>query len=330
MPIYLFWGEDDFAIAKAAHQLQQGVLDPNWSQFNYDKIPGDRADAAIEALNQAMTPVFGMGGRLVWLGDTNICQHCPEYLLSELKRTLPAIPETSHLLFTTSKKPDRRIKSTQLLQKYAEVREFSLIPPWKTEALLNRVQQVSKEVGVNLTPAAAQLLAESVGNNTRQLWNELEKLSIYGKTRTKPLAPDEISALVNSNTQNSLQLAAAIRSGNQGRALRLVADLINLNEPALRIVATLVGQFRTWAMVKLMMEEGIRDEKAIATAAEVGNPKRIYFLRKEVHSLYSGQLLSTLPVLLELEFSLKRGAEPLSTLQTKIIELCRLFDTPRF
>ena len=324
MPLYLFWGEDDFALVQAVDSLRQAVLDPTWTQFNFDKISGGVADATVDALNQAMTPAFGSGGRLVWLVDTTVCQQCSEELLSQLERTLPNIPQTSHLLITTSKKPDRRLKSTKLLQKYAQIREFPLIPPWKTEELDKRVQQVAAEVGVKLTPAAVKLLAESVGNNTRQLWNELEKLSIYGHNQTKPLDAKVIAILVNANTQNSLQLATAIRTGNQTEALQLVVQLINRNEPALRIVATLVGQFRTWIVVKLMIERG-DDEKAIALAAEVGNPKRIYFLRKEVNSLSSQQLLATLPILLELELSLKQGAEPLSTLQTKIIELCQLF-----
>ena len=323
MPLYLFWGEDDFALIQAVDSLRQAVLDPTWTQFNFDKISGSVADA-IDGLNQAMTPAFGSGGRLVWLFDTMICQQCSEEILSQLERTLPNIPQTSHLLFTTSKKPDRRLKSTKLLQKYAQIREFSLIPPWKTEELDKRVQQVAAQAGVKLTTAAVKLLAESVGNNTRQLWNELEKLSIYGHNQTKPLDAEVITTLVNANTQNSLQLAAAIRTGNQTEALQLVAELINRNEPALRIVATLVGQFRTWIVVKLMIERG-DDEKAIALAAEVGNPKRIYFLRKEVNSLSSQQLLAALPVLLEIELSLKQGAEPLSTLQTKVIELCQLF-----
>jgi DNA polymerase-3 subunit delta len=73
-----------------------------------------------------------------------------------------------------------------------------------------------------------------------------------------------------------------------------------------------------------MVNEGERDSKAIAAAAEVSNPKRIYFLTREVQSLSLTQLTSTLRVLLELEVSLKRGADPLSTLQTKVIELCQI------
>ena len=323
MPAYLFWGEDDFAIARAVTKLQEKVLDPNWLQFNYHQLPGDRAESIQEGLNQTMTPVFGMGERLVWLKDTNIFQQCPPDLLTELERTLPVIPTTSHLLFTSPKKPDRRLKSTKLAKQFIIEKEFSLIPPWQTEQLQNRVRQVAKELELKLTPQAIELLAESVGNNTRQLWNELEKLSIYSH---QTLDHHLVASLVVCNTQNSLQLAAALRDADGAKALALVSDLINRNEPPLKIVATLIGQFRTWTMVKLMEETGEKERKAIAQVAEVGNPYRIDHLRRELKSLDSKQLLASLPILLELEYSLKKGAEPISTLQTKALEICQLFN----
>ncbi len=323
MTIYLYWGEDDFAMTQAVNELRKAVLDPSWVSFNYDKISPDQPDAVIQAMNQAMTPPFGMGGRLVWLVDTTVCQQCSENLLAELERTLPAIPQESVLLLTTPNRPDGRLKSTKLLQKYAHIRELSLIPPWQTEQLVQQVHSCSKKAGVKLTGAGAELLAESVGNDTRQLYNELEKLRLYAGDSAKPLDESIVAMLVTANTQNSLQLAAAIRQRDGAKALELVADLINKNEPALRIVATLIGQFRTWLWVKLMVTQGERDPKAIAAAAEVSNPKRIYFLTKEVQSLSLHQLTSTLRVLLELEVTLKRGADPLSTLQTKVIELCQ-------
>jgi DNA polymerase-3 subunit delta len=325
MPVYLFWGDDDFAIAQAVEQLHKSVLDSHWVQFNYDKIPGEQADATIVALNQAMTPVFGVGGRLVWVNESTLCQHCSDSLLAELQRTLGVIPESSHLLLTSSKKPDGRLKSTKFLQKYADIREFSLIPPWKTEEILQNVQKLAQSLGVKLTPQAEQLLAESVGNHTRQLANELEKLSLYQSDQSQALDVDTVAALVNANTQSSLKLATAMLQGNQSLALGLVSDLINRNEPALKIVATLVGQFRTWTIIKLMLEAGEKDEKAMASAAEIANPKRIYFLRQEVQSLSSQHFLLALPLLNELEFNLKRGMEPLANLQIKMIEICHIF-----
>lgn len=325
MPIYLYWGEDDFAIAQAVKQLQQKILDPNWTQFNYDKISGDQPESMIDGLNQVMTPAFGMGERLVHITETTICQQCSDTLLKELERTLPVIPTNSHLLLTSSKKPDGRLKSSKLLQKHAQVQEFSLIPPWQTDLIVQQVQKFAQQFQLQLKPKAAELLAEAVGNDSRQLWNELEKLSIFISNKTKPIEETDIAHLVVANSQNSLQLATAIRQGKTSLALNLVQNLINHNEPALRICATLVGQFRTWAIIKLLIEEGEKDDQIIAKTADISNPKRIYFLKKEVNHLQAAKLLATLPLLLDLEVTLKRGGDPLATLETKVIELSSQF-----
>lgn len=325
MPIYFYWGDDDFAMDKAVAALRDRVLDPDWASFNYEKISPDTPDAIIQGLNQSMTPPFGSGSRLVWLVDTTICHHCSADILAELERTLTAIPESTVLLLTTGSKPDGRLKSTKLLQKYAQVQEFSRIPPWQQDQLEKAVVKVAQEMGVKLTDASVGILTESVGNETRLLYSEIEKLQLYVGTGKNRLLSDEIvSTLVTSNAANSLKLANAILHGDTSRALTLISDLIDRNEPALKIVATLTGQFRTWLWVKVMISAGERDEKAIAQAAEIGNPKRIYFLRQEVKAITQGQLQKTLSILLDLEVSLKRGAEELSTLQTKAIELCQV------
>jgi DNA polymerase-3 subunit delta len=320
MPVYLFWGEDDWAIAKAVKKLVATIIDPEWKDFNYHK-----AETVIEALDQVMTPAFGLGERLVWLDKTSICQNCPENILGELTKTLPVIPATNHLLLTSDSKPDRRLKSTKLLEKYAEIKEFSLIPPWNTEELQQKIRELAQEVGVKLTHDAIELLADSVGNNTRQIWQELEKLSLIALSYPQPLETEIVASLVNVSNRNSLQLATAIRLGKIEKAIGIVSELINQNEPALKIVATLVGQFRTWTIVKLMLEQGEREEKTIASIAEISNPKRIYFLRQEVNSLSSKQLLASLSLLAELEYNLKRGSEPLATLEVAIIQLCAQF-----
>jgi DNA polymerase-3 subunit delta len=325
MAIYFFWGEDDFALGQAVAALRDRTVDPDWASFNYDKLPADQADAVVQGLNLAMTPVFGSGSRLVWLADTTVAQRCPDDLLGELERTLPVLPETTVLLFTSTSKMDGRLKSTKLLQKVGEIREFSPISPWKTDLLVQNVRQVAQSVGVKLTSGAIELLAEAVGNNSRQLYSELEKLRLYVGSSQEPVNDAAVTNLVTAHTQNSLQLAAAIRQGDTARSLTLVADLFSRNEPALRIVATLVGQFRTRLWIKLLMEAGERDEREIARLAEIGNPKQVYFLQKEVKPLRLASLQQTLPILMELEFGLKFGADPLELMQMKVMELCQLY-----
>ena len=324
MPIYVYWGEDDFAMEKAIVILRERVLDPLWTSFNYTSFPPEPADSIVQALNQVMTPPFGGGGRFVWLVNTTISQNCPDHILAELQRTVKVIPPDSTLLLTSRNKPDERLKSTKLLKQFATFCEFPLIPPWKTELLVQSVQQAAQTLGLKLNPLVVELLAESVGNDTRLLYNELEKLSLYTQNSRKPLDVNIVSELVRNTTQNTLQLATAIRTGDTPKALGILNDLSNSAEPGLRIVATLIGQFRTWLLVKMMMETGERNPQAIAQFAEITNPKRIYFIQQEVKSLPLKQLILALPMLLELEVSLKQGASETSTLQTKVIEMCQI------
>lgn len=325
MTIILYWGDDDFAIARAVTAIRQSAIDPAWASFNYEKILPERENAVATALDTAMTPPFGSGKRLVWLADTTLTQQCSEEVLTELERTLPQLPTTTILLLTSKNKPDGRLKATKTIQKYAKIQEFSLIPPWKTEELHQRVQIVATELGIKLTPDAVQLLTEAIGNQTRQLYLELEKLQLLAGDAEREIDRPMVASIVVANTQNSLQLAIAIRQGDVGAALQTIADLINLNEPALKIVATLVGQFRTWLWVKLLLEAGERDEKVIAVAAGITNPKRLFFIKQELQQTTADRLVATLPKLLDLEYSLKRGGEPISTLQTHAIELCQIF-----
>ncbi len=322
MPVYFFWGEDEYRLTQAVSELRKTVIDPVWGEFNEDIIAGEKPEAVMEAINQALTPPLGGGGRLVWVQQTTIGQQCSDELLSELQRSLPQLPDTSHLLFTSDKKPDGRLKVTKLLKEYATIQEFSLIPPWKTEQLLAQVETMAHQKGVSLTTSAKQQLVNAIGNDTRLLAQELEKLSLY--PQDDPLDESAIAQLVSGNTHHSLQLAKTIRDGDTNQALTLLNDLLNRNEPALKIVAVLVGQFRTWFWVKLMLEKGERDQKVIAQAAEVHNPKRVYFLRQEVQGISLQQFVRLFPILLQLEAALKQGENPQMILETKLVELCKI------
>lgn len=325
MPTYYFWGDDDFQLQGAVRQLRQKTLEADWASFNYDIIPPDQADGPIQALNQAMTPPFGLGQRLVWLQNTSLGQRCPDEVLGEFERTLPSLPDTTVLLLTSHTKPDGRSKFTKLLKKHGKVQEFTTIPPWKTDAIRQQIEAIARDRQVALAPKTLDLLVEAVGSDSRQLHLELEKLSLYWNNPQQPIPPEVAAELVTVSTQSSLKLAAAIKQADLDTALTLIDDLLNRNEPALRIVATLVSQFRLWLWIKLLAEQRGQSDADMAAAAEVANPKRIYFLKQEVRSLRLGSLQRSLPLLLELEFDLKSGKDERATLQTKIIELCQGF-----
>ncbi len=319
MPLYFYWGEDSYQLQQAVNQLRDRVLDPDWIAFNYDRFP---ADATIAGLNQAMTPPMGAGDRFVWLQETTLVQQCPDPIWQELERTLKALPETTHLLLTLTGKPDGRLKSTKRIKQTATVKEFSLLPPWDTDGILKQVKAAASEQKLNLSDQAAELLAEAVGNDSRKLNMELEKLALLqGDQSGEAITPIMVQQLVPASAYNSFQLAGSLLKRDLNRALDILTHLLDQNEPALKIVAVLVGQFRTWLWVKLMIEQGERNPKMIAQMAEIGNPNRVYFLQKEVQSISSHRLYQSLNVLLDLELMLKTGRPERESFQTALIQI---------
>jgi DNA polymerase-3 subunit delta len=92
-----------------------------------------------------------------------------------------------------------------------------------------------------------------------------------------------------------------------------VDALLAANEPALRIIASLSSQIRGWLWVALLDAQGEQDVATIAKAAGIGNPKRIYVLRKQLRGRSTDHLLRLLRQLLEAEAALKRGGDPAET-----------------
>ncbi len=324
MPTHFYWGNDEYCLSQAVERLRAKVVDGSWQDFNFTKILCLSDAQIIEGLTVAMTSPFGNGGRLTWLMDCPIGKKCTDTVLTQLDRCVKSLPEECHLLLTHPEKPDSRLKSTKLLQQYGDIQEFSLIPAWQQEAILALVDQGVRAADLPIGGDGVAFLAEAIGNDTRRLEQEIKKIKLWLGDSKIPPTLAELAQLVPSSAHNSLQLGQAIRSGDTDRALVLLGELLSNNEPGIRIVATLSGQFRTWLQVKALQESGEKDDKVIAQFTELGNPKRVYFLKKEVQSLRARQLFQGLEILLELEANLKRGAEEVSTMQTALIRLCQL------
>ncbi len=153
----------------------------------------------------------------------------------------------------------------------------------------------------------SKYLAEAIGNDMTRAATELRKLYIYGKGKQLELA--EVKELVPCQTQNSLQLASAIRQGESNQVLHLLNDLLSRSEPLMVIVATLLTQFRTWLWVKSAIVSGVKKDSELAQLCNISNPNRIYYLRHEVANTSINALAKAVTMMLDLEMSIKRGAD---------------------
>jgi DNA polymerase-3 subunit delta len=316
MPIHLLWGDDEAARQRALDALVEKLVDPAWSAINLSRLDGNDLAQAAQALSEARTPPFGAGARLVLLQRSPFCQQCPAELGQQLEASLALIPPDCHLVLVQSAKPDGRLRTTKALQALvksgqASERSFQLPAVWDGAGQLELVQRTASEMGLKLAPAAAEALAEAIGSDSARLASELEKLSLHAGGGSagagRPITAEAVRALVGGVSTSSLAVGDALLAGRPADAIALVDALLAANEPALRIVAALSSQIRGWLWVALLDQAGQQDVNAIAKAAGIGNPKRIYVMRKQIRGQRPASFLRLLSQLLEVEAALKRG-----------------------
>lgn len=314
MPIHLFWGDDEAARGRAVEALIEQHTDPAWQSINLSRLDGSDPAQASQALAEARTPPFGAGDRVVVLQRSPFCNQCPAELADQLEAALPLIAEGCHLVLVNPAKPDARLRSTKRLQgltKAGQMQERSFVLPavWDGGGQLELVQRTAADLNLQIDRAAAEALCEAIGSDSARLASELEKLALYVGPG-QPINGAAVAALVGSQAANALQVGDALLAGQPAQAVALVDALLAANEPALRIVATLCGQIRGWLWVSLLDQQGETDVNAIAKAAGIGNPKRIYVMRKQIRGRPPARFLLLLRQLLEVEAALKRGSEP--------------------
>ena len=318
MPIHLFWGDDEAARNRAVEALIDARLDPSWAAINLSRLDGNDPAQAVQALEEARTPPFGSGARVVVLQRSPFCNQCPAELAAQLDANLALINPDCHLLLVSSGKPDARLRTTKALQQLvkegrASEQSFALPPIWDGAGQVQLVTRTATDLGLTLEPAAAEALAEAIGSDSARLASELEKLSLYVSSRNNNAAPitlEAVQALVGGRSTSALAVGDALLAGRPADAIALTDALLEANEPALRIVASLSSQIRGWLWVALLERSGERDPAVIAKAAGIGNPKRIYVMRKQIQGRTPEQMLKLLGQLLEVEAALKRGADP--------------------
>ena len=314
MPIHLYWGDDEAARSRAVDGLVGQLVDPAWASINLSRLDGNDTSQALQALEEARTPPFGAGARLVLLQRSPFCSPGPAELAERLEASLTLIPETCHLVLVSPGKPDARLRSTKALRKVAEEKSFLLPAIWDGEGQVDLVQRTAAELGLRLEPAAAEALAEAIGSDSARLASELEKLALYATAPESgppaPITAAAVEALVGGRSTSALAVGEALLAGQGAEAIARADALLAANETALRIVAALTSQIRGGLWVSLLEQQGEQDTAVVAKAAGIANPKRIYVMRKQLRGRRPGHLLTLLTQVLEVEAALKRGAEP--------------------
>ena len=331
MPIQIIWGNDLNSCNKFIQKLIDTKVSKTWGEINVSYLNGDDDSQVNKAFDEILTPPLGDGSRVVVLKNNPIFSNKKEELSIKFEKIFQDIPNNTYFILQNIKKPDSRLKSTKFIQtliknNLANERSYSLPDIWDYEGQKKYLEIAANSMNITLEKGTAELIIDSIGNDSFSLMNELAKAKIYlsafnNKNSKLILKNDDVKKIFNDHQSNIFKIIDHLLEKNISDSLLEINFLLQKGEPALRLNAGLISQIRMHTIVKLLNKSGEKDLAKICKLANISNPKRIFFIRKKVYNTSSDFLINLMNNLLNIESLLKKGNNPISVFTENLVNL---------
>ena len=329
MPIIVIWGDDKLKCEGEIEKIITQNVSQTWRDLNTSKFNGDELTQVFQALDEVQTPSLGDGSRVILIKNNPIFNIKDELIHKKFEFIAPNIPDSTFLILQNTQKPDNRLKSTKFLKKLINDKKgreinYKLPDIWNSEKQIEYIENTCKNLNIKLEKDAPQAILESIGLDTLRLNNELEKVSLYITAKQKNkneivISSDHIKRIFNDQQTNIFKIIDLLLNNNTYQSLVEISNLLNKGEPPLRLIAGLTSQLRMHTIVFLLDKE--QDISKISKIAGIVNPKRVYYLRKNVKHCSAKFLINMMIKLLNIESSLKRGNNPLNVFAENLTSL---------
>lgn len=269
---YVIVGTDDGMVREEAIVLYNQLTGGNDDGFTHETIDGnaDNAEGAFQICSMTaqslMTmPMFG-GDKVVWLRNVNFLG---EDISSRAERTESGLEALRKILdnglpngirfIISADKVDKRRAIWKFLEKNANVKVFDKIDisrdGWQDE-VGRLVVARADELGLTFQHDALELFIMLVGEQTKQITNELEKMDLYLGPERREVTEEDVRLLVPlSRATVIFETGKAIQTGNITRAIQLIDEQLAAEESAIGIMrASIINVVRNLYMSKLILE----------------------------------------------------------------------------
>lgn len=262
-------GSDEGRVAEEALKRFNAMKPEGSDDFGNDLIEGqaDNTDHACDIIAntiQALQTLPFFGGKIVFLKGANFLgddrtggsertKESVEALHQVLKAGLD--PNISFLVSATS--IDKRRAFFKYLKKESDLHLFDKIDVSKDgweEQVGTLVIQKAQPLGLTFGEDALELFVQQAGEDTRQITNELEKLSLYLTPETH-ITIETVRTMIPLNRKGVIwEISRCIDKGDGHRAIHLVDQQLEKGEQAVGLLrAAIIPTMRNTFFAKLAM-----------------------------------------------------------------------------
>ena len=244
--LYLLGGDEDYLVNQYADKLIGAIINEDDS-LNMSVFKSDKTDPN-EIISIASTMPFFSERRVIRIEDSGYFKKGNE----DIENFLNDIPDYCVVVFI-EKNIDKRGRLYKLADKIGTV---ALFDTPDTRTLFIWIKGLFKEAGVSIDESAIFHLVETVGINMNSLANETNKLISYA-LESGHVTNEDVNILCSDQVENKIfDMTEALSKGDKATTIKLYDDLLQLREPAMRILFLITRQFHLLAKAKFAINEG--------------------------------------------------------------------------
>lgn len=269
--LHILAGNDEGRVKEAAMALVNKLVGSNDPEFGLETINGnaDNSDHASRIISQTLEalqtlPFFG-GEKVVWLqsanffgesqtGKSQTTQDALESLKVYLERGVPS--DVKLVISATEMSKVRRFYKS--ISKQVKFQFFDKVDVSKTgweKKVMSDVSARARAIGIQFAPDALEHFAMMVGADSRQMINELDKLSLYLGDKKIVDIEDVRTITVTSHTGVIFEVGDAIGKRDLPRMIDLIQEQLRAKESAIGILlAAIIPKIRYLVMAKDLSE----------------------------------------------------------------------------
>ncbi len=259
-PIYLLCGEESYYIDQLSNYIENNVLTEDEREFNQTILYG---------LDVNSDDVMATAKRFPMMSEYQVVIVKEAQQLKEIDKLVPYIknPQSSTILVLCfkGKEPDKRKEFYKMLLKYDAV--YFVSERLKQEKMPEWISKYFTRKGYRITPNAAILLAEFVGNELEKVTNEAEKIFLntpIGSEINEKIIESQVGI---SREFNVFEFQKALGTRNVFKANQIALNLAGQKAtPMPMVMGSLYSYFSKLLLFQWLKSKG---EKNMASAMGV-------------------------------------------------------------
>jgi DNA polymerase-3 subunit delta len=316
LPLYLFYGEEEFLIQEAVDLIIKKVVDPGARDFNFNALYC-RDTPASEIVNLCQTLPFMSEKRLVLARDFDALK------AADLDELMPYLnnpsPSTCLVMVSHQGRYDKKSVTSAVEARGAVTRFFPLLD----REIVVWIEGWARARGLSLQRDAAQYLWQAIGNNLQKIGNELEKVEIYIKEKKTITFEDVKAAVGDFREYTPFDLAAALGSKNRDKALLILSRLLQEGEQPVGLLGSIAWNFRRLLQAKAMEAAGTGPDDIMKKLRPPVIFHQVAQFKSQMKSFSLDELRETFDVMLSTDKTLKSsGLSGRLVLERMILKLC--------